>query len=146
MSANSHTLSFFFAGIETFHKTLDEGSAGDQMGVLLKGLKKDDVRRGMYAAKPGTKKQHNQLEVQLYMMTKEEGGGDQPLVPGKQIIAYSNTWDVSVFTELEKGKAMLMPGESGRLIFRLGKPMGVTEGQQLTIRTGGQTIASGKVS
>jgi len=134
------------AGIETFHKTLDEGSAGDQMGVLLKGLKKDDVRRGMYAAKPGTKKQHNQLEVQLYMMTKEEGGGDQPLVPGKQIIAYSNTWDVSVFTELEKGKAMLMPGESGRLIFRLGKPMGVTEGQQLTIRTGGQTIASGKVA
>merc|ERR550517_1135243 len=96
-------------GIETFHKTLDQGAAGDQMGVLLKGLKRDDVRRGMFACKPGTKKQHNQLVVQVYIMNKDEGGSDQPLVPGKQCIVYSNTWDVSSTTELEKGKAMLMP-------------------------------------
>ena len=88
---------FLNTGIETFHKTLDVGSAGDQMGVLLKGLKRDDVRRGMFACKPGSRSQHDQFTAQFYIMKKEEGGTDLPVVGGKQMLVYSGTWDTAAF-------------------------------------------------
>ena len=127
-----------------FHKTLEEGTAGDQMGVLLKGLKRDDVRRGMFAAKPGSLQQHDQVRAQLYVMTKDEGGHDQPITSGRQMLVYSGTWDVSSFFDL-KDKNMGMPGEDVTATLRLVKQMVVSEGQQITIRSGNHTIASGKV-
>jgi len=133
-------------GIETFHKTLEVGAAGDQMGLLVKGLKRDDVRRGMYAIKPGSRSQHDQILAQLYIMTKDEGGTDLPVLTNKQLIVYSGTWDCSVFCELEKGKAMAMPGEDVQAVLRLVKPMVMTEGQQITIRSGGDTVGSGKIT
>jgi len=133
-------------GIETFHKTLEVGAAGDQMGLLVKGLKRDDVRRGMYAAKPGSKSQHDQIIAQFYIMTKDEGGTELPVMTNKQMIVYSGTWDCSAFFELEKGKAMAMPGEDCTAVLRLVKPMVVAEGQQITIRSGGDTVGSGKIT
>ena len=133
-------------GIETFHKTLDVGSAGDQMGVLLKGLKRDDVRRGMFACKPGTRTQHDQFTAQFYIMKKEEGGTDLPVVSNKQMLVYSGTWDAASFFELEGGKNMAMPGEDVKATLRMVKPQVMTVGQQLTIRSDGNTVGSGKVS
>jgi len=134
-------------GIETFHKTLDQGAAGDQMGVLLKGLKRDDVRRGMFACKPGSRSQHDQFTAQFYIMKKEEGGTDVPVVTNKQMLVYSGTWDAAAFFELEgAGKNMAMPGEDVRATLRLVKPQVLSEGQQLTIRSEGNTVGSGKVT
>jgi len=133
-------------GIETFHKTLDVGSAGDQMGLLVKGLKRDDVRRGMYAAKPGSRSQHDQIQAQFYIMTKDEGGTELPVMADKQMLVYSGTWDCAAFFELEKGKTMAMPGEDVTAILRLVKPMVMNEGQQITIRSGGDTVGSGKIT
>jgi len=133
-------------GIETFHKTLDVGSAGDQMGVLLKGLKRDDVRRGMFACKPGTRTQHDQFTAQFYIMKKEEGGTDLPVVSNKQMLVYSGTWDAASFFELEGGKNMAMPGEDVKATLRMVKPQVMTVGQQLTIRSDGNTVGSGKVT
>jgi len=132
-------------GIETFHKTLDQGAAGDQMGVLLKGLKRDDVRRGMFACKPGSRSQHDQFTAQFYIMKKEEGGTDVPVVSNKQMLVYSGTWDAAAFFELEgAGKNMAMPGEDVRATLRLVKPQVLSEGQQLTIRSEGNTVGSGR--
>jgi len=133
-------------GIEMFHKTLEEGTAGDQMGVLLKGLKRDDVRRGMFAAKPGSLKQHDQVRAQFYIMTKDEGGSDLPVMTGKQMIVYSATWDCSATFDVSEGKNMVMPGEDCRAILRMVKPMVISEGQQITIRQGDKTIGSGKIT
>jgi len=134
------------AGIEMFHKTLEEGTAGDQMGVLLKGLKRDDVRRGMVAAKVNSLNQHDQVRAQFYIMTKDEGGSELPVMTGKQMLVYSATWDVSAFFELDGGKNMVMPGEDCSAILRLVKPMVISEGQNITIRAGEHTIGSGKIA
>merc|ERR1711973_302663 len=134
------------AGIEMFHKTLEEGTAGDQMGVLLKGLKRDDVRRGMVAAKVGSLDQHNQVRAQFYIMTKDEGGSEMPITTNKQMLVYSNTWDVSAFFELEGGKNMVMPGEDCGAVLRFVKPMVIAEGQNITIRCGEHTVGSGKIA
>jgi len=134
------------AGIETFHKTLETGTAGDQMGVLLKGLKRDDVRRGMFAAKVGSLKQHDQIRAQFYIMTKDEGGSELPVMTGKQMLIYSATWDVSATFELDSSKNMVMPGEDCSAILRLVKPMVISEGQPITIRSGDKTVGSGKIT
>jgi len=132
-------------GIETFHKTLDVGSAGDQMGILVKGLKRDDVRRGMFCCKPGSRSQHDQVVAQFYIMTKDEGGSDLPVL-NRQMTIYSGTWDCSAFFELAEGKSMAMPGEDVSAVLRLVKPMVLEEGQQITIRNSGETIGSGKIT
>lgn len=133
-------------GIEMFHKTLEEGTAGDQMGVLLKGLKKDDVRRGMYLSKLGQVKQHDHALSQFYIMTKDEGGTENAVTTGKQMVVYSGTWDCAAFFELEGGKEMAMPGEDVQAVLKFAKPMVLMEGQQITIRNGGNTIGSGKIT
>jgi len=132
-------------GIEMFHKTLEEANAGDQMGILTKGVKKNEVRRGMVAGKPGTFGQHDNFAAQMYIMTKEEGGLGQPLTDGKAIMCFSKTWDCSAFTNLV-GKEMVMPGEDTPVNMQLLKPMVLASGQQFTIRLGNATIGTGKVT
>jgi len=133
-------------GIEMFHKTLEEAKAGDQMGILLKGLKRGDVRRGMCVSKKGQVQQKDNIEAQIYMLTKDEGGAATPLTAGKQVLCYSQTWDCASYVSLPEGKEMVMPGENVDLNLRMNKQMTLKEGQQLTLRSAGNTIASGKVT
>lgn len=99
-----------------FHKTLTEGQAGDQAGLLLKGLKKDDVRRGMAVVHPGSLKQHDHVACQIYVLKKEEGGQGVPIAHYAPTHMYSKTWDVSVNLRLpdKNESSMIMPGEDGR--------------------------------
>jgi len=132
-------------GIEMFHKTLDEACAGDQMGILTKGVKKGDVRRGMAVGKPGTLKQCDNFSAQLYLLSKEEGGVGQPMTSEKLSTVFSQTWDCSGYTYLE-GKEMVMPGEDSAINMRLMKPMVMKVGQQFTLRAGKKTIGTGKIT
>jgi len=132
-------------GIEMFHKTLDEAVAGDQMGVLTKGIKKGDVRRGMAIIKPGTMNQHDQFEAQLYLLSKEEGGHGTPVTHNKTQTVFSKTWDCSGYIGLGD-KKMLMPGEDGPISMKLNKPMVIEVGQQFTLRSGNATVGTGKIT
>ncbi len=135
----------FLVGIEMFHKILEEANAGDQMGVLIRGLKRDDVRRGMVVAKPGSLKQHEHAQAQVYIMTKDEGGLAQPVTHERNLTMFSKTWDASAMIELSEGKEMIMPGEDGSITIKLNKPMVMEKNQTFTLRGGGGTIGTGKV-
>jgi len=132
-------------GIEMFHKILEEANAGDQMGVLARGIKKDDVRRGMCLVKPGTVKQCDSFRAQVYLMTQEEGGRKKPCTADMQLMCFSKTWDCPSFVSLV-GKEMAMPGEDVSMDLRLFKPMVLEDGQQFTIRDASGTIGTGKVT
>lgn len=99
-----------------FHKTLTEGQAGDQAGLLLRGVKKDDVRRGMIIAQPGSIKQHDHFEAQVYILTKEESGAGSPIVHYTTTHIYSKTWDCPISLRIpnKEEREMIMPGEDGR--------------------------------
>jgi len=142
----SQTYTAKVAGIEMFHKTLEEAKAGDQMGILLKGLKRDDVRRGMLVAKKNSVKQYDNFDAQVYLLTKDEGGSTAPLTDGKQVLLYSQTWDCATFVTLPDGKDMAMPGEDVQMNLKLNKQMTIKAGQQFTIRSAGVTVGSGKVT
>jgi elongation factor Tu len=128
-----------------FHKTLEEACAGDQMGILTKGVKKEDVRRGMAVCKIGTIKQHDMFDAQIYILNKEEGGLAQPLVQEKMLTVFSKTWDSSGVVFID-GKDLLMPSEDAKICMKLLKPMVVEKGQQFTVRLGNKTIGTGKVT
>ena len=128
-----------------FHKTLEEACAGDQMGILTKGVKKGDVRRGMAAGKPGTIKQHDVFEGQVYILSKAEGGMAQPVVHTKPLACFSKTWDCTGYIYLE-GKDLIMPGEDSKITVKLLKPMVMEKGQQFTVRLGNSTVGTGKVT
>jgi len=132
-------------GIEMFHKILEEANAGDQMGVLARGIKKEDVRRGMCVVKPGSVKQCDNFRAQVYLMTPEEGGRKKPCTADMQLMCFSKTWDCAAFVNLV-GKEMAMPGEDATIDLRLMKPMVLEEGQQFTIRDSNGTIGTGKVT
>jgi len=132
-------------GIEMFHKILDEANAGDQMGVLARGIKKGDVRRGMCVVKPKSVKQCDYFKAQVYLMTQDEGGRKKPCMSEMQLMCFSKTWDCSGYIQLE-GKDMAMPGEDCTMNLRLLKPMVVEEGQHFTIRDSTGTIGTGKVT
>merc|ERR1711962_1150165 len=132
-------------GIEMFHKILEEANAGDQMGLLARGIKKDDVKRGMCVGKPGTLKQCDQFKAQVYLMTPEEGGRKKPCTADMQLMVFSKTWDCAAFVQLI-GKDMAMPGEDATFNIQLIKPMVLEEGQHFTIRDANGTIGTGKVT
>merc|ERR1719385_213298 len=132
-------------GIEMFHKILEEANAGDQMGILARGIKKDDVKRGMCVGKPGTLKQCDQVKAQVYLMTPEEGGRKKPCTADMQLMVFSKTWDCAAFVHLV-GKDMAMPGEDATVELKLLKPMVLEEGQQFTMRDSSGTIGTGKVT
>jgi elongation factor Tu len=133
-------------GIEMFHKILEEANAGDQMGILVRGLKRDDVRRGMCAVKPGSVKQHDSVKAQIYLMTKEEGGSARPLLHEKIVLCFSKTWDCATFVELENNKDMVMPGEDSTITLKFIHPMVIEKNQTFTLRDGAGTVGTGKVT
>jgi len=132
-------------GIEMFHQILEEAEAGDQLGALVRGLKRDDVKRGMVLAKPGTMKSHDNVETQVYVMSKEEGGRSKPFTSYIQLQLFSKTWDCAAQVVL-LDKEMVMPGEDAKLNLRLIKPMVLEKGQRFTLRDGSLTLGTGVVT
>merc|ERR1712181_81637 len=132
-------------GIEMFHKILEEANAGDQMGLLARGIKTADVSRGMCVVKPKSVKACDQFVAQVYLMTPEEGGRKKPCTKDMQLVCFSKTWDCAAYVELE-GKEMAMPGEDATMHLKLLKPMVLEAGQHFTIRDHGGTIGTGKVT
>lgn len=132
-------------GIEMFHKILEEANAGDQMGLLARGIKQADVNRGMCVVKPKSVKQCDHFKAQVYLMTQDEGGRRKPCTANMQLMVFSKTWDCAAFVYLE-GKEMAMPGEDATMELKLLKPMVLEDGQTFTIRDANGTIGTGKVT
>jgi elongation factor Tu len=132
-------------GIEMFRKLLDEGRAGDNVGVLLRGVGKDDVERGQVLAKPGSITPHTDFEAQVYVLTKEEGGRHNPFFPGYRPQFYFRTTDVTGAIQLPEGTQMVMPGDNTEMTVELIAPIAMDEGLRFAIREGGRTVGAGRV-
>ena len=133
-------------GIEMFQKTLDQGMAGDNVGILLRGIEKKDVVRGQVLAAPKTITPHTKFEAQIYVLSKEEGGRHSPFFTGYRPQFYFRTTDITGTIELEAGTDMVKPGDNAKVIGELIHPIAMDEGLKLAIREGGHTIASGQVT
>ncbi|KAG4077164.1 hypothetical protein HA402_016151 [Bradysia odoriphaga] len=139
------TLKSTVTGVEMFHQILNEAQAGDQLGALVRGLKRDDVKRGFVMCKPGTCKANDQVEAQVYILNKEEGGRSKPFTSYFQMQMFSKTWDCAAQVQIP-GKEMVMPGEDAKLQLKLIKPMVLEEGQRFTLRDGHLTLGTGVVT
>ena len=133
-------------GVEMFKKLLDEGRAGDNVGVLLRGTKKEDVERGMVLAKKGSIKPHTKFRAEVYVLSKEEGGRHTPFVTGYRPQCYFRTTDVTGAVNLEAGVEMVMPGDNSNLVFELITPIAMELGLKFAIREGGRTVGAGTVT
>ncbi len=133
-------------GVEMFRKTLDEGRAGDDIGVLLRGTKREDVERGQVVAKPGSITPHTKFEAQVYVLTKEEGGRHTPFFNGYRPQFYFRTTDVTGVATLPEGVEMVMPGDNVELDVTLITPIAMEEQLRFAIREGGRTVGAGVVS
>jgi elongation factor Tu len=133
-------------GIEMFRKLLDQGVAGDNVGVLLRGIGKDDVERGQVLAKPGSITPHTDFEAQVYVLTKEEGGRHNPFFPGYRPQFYFRTTDVTGSIVLPEGTQMIMPGDNTEMSVELIAPIAMDEGLRFAIREGGRTVGAGRVT
>ncbi|MCX8016009.1 MAG: elongation factor Tu [Patescibacteria group bacterium] len=133
-------------GIEMFNKTLDEAQAGDNVGILLRGLKKEDVERGQVVAKPGSVTPHTEFEAEVYILTKEEGGRHTPFFNGYKPQFYIRTTDVTGEVTLPQGIEMVMPGDNVNLTIKLIAPVALEEKQRFAIREGGKTVGAGVVT
>jgi elongation factor Tu len=140
------TVKTVVVSIEMFRKTLDEGRAGDNVGILLRGLKKEDVERGQVLAKPGTITPHTEFEGQVYVLTKEEGGRHTPFFSGYKPQFYFRTTDVTGEVNLPEGTEMVMPGDTVNLKIKLIAPVALEEKQRFAIREGGKTVGAGVVT
>jgi elongation factor Tu len=132
-------------GVEMFRKLLDEGQAGDNIGALLRGTKKEDVERGQVLAKPGSITPHADFEAQVYVLTKEEGGRHKPFFDNYRPQFYFRTTDVTGTIKLPEGTEMVMPGDNIEMNVQLGKPIAMDEGLRFAIREGGRTVGAGRV-
>jgi elongation factor Tu len=133
-------------GVEMFRKLLDEGRAGDNVGALLRGTKKEDVERGQVLAKPGSITPHTNFSSQVYVLTKEEGGRHTPFFANYHPQFYFRTTDVTGSITLEEGVEMVMPGDNTTMVVELQKPIAMDEGLRFAIREGGRTVGSGVVT
>ncbi len=133
-------------GIEMFQKVLDEGQAGDNVGILLRGLKKEDVERGQVIAKPGSITPHTDFEAEVYILTKEEGGRHTPFFKGYKPQFYLRTTDVTGEVELPAGVEMVMPGDKITFVVKLISPVALEEKQKFAIREGGKTVGAGIIT
>jgi elongation factor Tu len=140
------TVKTVVTGIEMFRKLLDEGRAGDNLGALLRGTKKEDVERGQVLCKPGTITPHTNFEAAVYVLTKEEGGRHKPFFANYRPQFYFRTTDVTGTIELPSGTEMVMPGDNTDMTVTLGKPIAMEEGLTFSIREGGRTVGSGRVT
>ena len=132
--------------IEMFNKILDEGMAGDNVGILLRGLKKEDVERGQVLAKPGSITPHTEFEGEVYILTKEEGGRHTPFFTGYKPQLYFRTTDITGEVTLPEGTEMVMPGDTVNLKMKLLAPIAMEEKQRFAIREGGKTVGAGVVT
>ena len=140
------TLKTTCTGVEMFRKLLDEGRAGDNVGVLLRGTKRDEVERGQVLAKPGTIKPHTKFEAEVYVLSKEEGGRHTPFFNGYRPQFYFRTTDVTGTCDLPEGIEMVMPGDNVQMIVNLHSPIAMDEGLRFAIREGGRTVGAGVVA
>ena len=140
------TQSTVCTGVEMFRKILDEGQAGDNVGLLLRGMKKEDVERGMVMCKPGSVTPHTKFEAEVYILTKEEGGRHTPFFTGYRPQFYFRTTDVTGNTELPEGVEMVMPGDNIKIVVDLHTPIAMEEGLRFAIREGGRTVGAGVVA
>jgi len=133
-------------GVEMFRKLLDQGQAGDNVGVLLRGTKRDDVERGQVLAKPGSITPHTKFEAEVYILTKEEGGRHTPFFKGYRPQFYFRTTDVTGAVELPEGTEMVMPGDNVQMKVELIAPIAMEDGLRFAIREGGRTVGAGVVA
>jgi elongation factor Tu len=140
------TMKSTVTGVEMFRKLLDQGQAGDNVGVLLRGTKREDVERGQVLAKPGSITPHTNFEAQVYVLTKEEGGRHTPFFKGYRPQFYFRTTDVTGAVELPEGVEMVMPGDNIKMKVELISPIAMEEGLRFAIREGGKTVGSGVVA
>jgi elongation factor Tu len=132
-------------GVEMFRKLLDEGRAGDNIGALLRGTKKEEVERGQVLCKPGSITPHTQFTAEVYVLNKEEGGRHKPFFTNYRPQFYFRTTDVTGTITLPEGTEMVMPGDNTKMTVELGKPIAMDKGLRFAIREGGRTVASGVV-
>jgi elongation factor Tu len=133
-------------GVEMFRKLLDEGRAGDNIGALLRGVKREDIERGQVLAKPGSITPHTKFNAEAYVLTKEEGGRHTPFFNGYRPQFYFRTTDVTGVAELPAGTEMVMPGDNIAMTIKLITPIAMDEGLRFAIREGGRTVGAGVVS
>jgi elongation factor Tu len=140
------TKSTVVTGVEMFRKILDEGQAGDNIGLLLRGIDKDEVERGMVVAAPGSITPHTEFEAEVYVLTKEEGGRHTPFFNGYRPQFYFRTTDVTGSLDLPEGVEMVMPGDNVKISAKLITPVAMAEQLRFAIREGGRTVGAGVVS
>jgi elongation factor Tu len=140
------TTSTTVTGVEMFRKLLDEGRAGDNIGVLLRGTKKDDVERGQVLCKPGSITPHTEFEAQVYILSKDEGGRHTPFFNNYRPQFYFRTTDVTGTVELPEGTEMVMPGDNTEMTVTLIQPIAMEDGLRFAIREGGRTVGAGRVT
>ncbi|EHB11838.1 Elongation factor Tu, mitochondrial [Heterocephalus glaber] len=133
-------------GIEMFHKSLERAEAGDNLGALVRGLKREDLRRGLVMVRPGSLQPHQKVEAQVYILSKEEGGRHKPFVSHFMPVMFSLTWDMACRVILPRGRELAMPGEDLKLSLVLRQPMILEKGQRFTLRDGNRTIGTGLVT
>ena len=133
-------------GVEMFKKMLDEAAAGDNIGLLLRGVQRNEIQRGQVLSKPGTINPHTKFESEVYVLTKEEGGRHTPFFSGYRPQFYFRTTDVTGNIQLEEGVEMVMPGDNAKFIIELITPIAIDEGLRFAIREGGRTVGSGVVT
>jgi elongation factor Tu len=133
-------------GTEMFHKTLDEVQAGDNVGLLLRGIEREDVERGMVVAKPGSIKPHREFEGEVYVLRKDEGGRHKAFFPGYRPQFYIRTMDVTGEISLPEGVEMVMPGDNVNMRVKLIEPVALERGSHFAIREGGLTVGAGVIT
>jgi elongation factor Tu len=133
-------------GVEMFRKLLDQGQAGDNVGVLLRGTKREEVERGQVLAKPGSITPHTKFEAEVYILSKEEGGRHTPFFKGYRPQFYFRTTDVTGSVELPAGMEMVMPGDNVKMVVDLIAPIAMEDGLRFAIREGGRTVGAGVVA
>ncbi|HWF29371.1 MAG TPA: EF-Tu/IF-2/RF-3 family GTPase, partial [Mycobacterium sp.] len=133
-------------GVEMFRKLLDQGQAGDNVGLLLRGIKREDVERGQVVTKPGTTTPHTEFEGQVYILSKDEGGRHTPFFNNYRPQFYFRTTDVTGVVTLPEGTEMVMPGDNTVILVKLIQPVAMDEGLRFAIREGGRTVGAGRVT
>ncbi|MGH3096982.1 MAG: elongation factor Tu [Streptosporangiales bacterium] len=141
-----HSFKTTITGVEMFRKILDQGQAGDNVGLLLRGTKREEVQRGMVVAKPGSVTPHTEFEAQVYILSKDEGGRHTPFFNNYRPQFYFRTTDVTGVVHLPEGTEMVMPGDNTEMRVELIQPIAMEEGLLLAIREGGRTVGSGRVT
>lgn len=133
-------------GVEMFHKILDQGQAGDNVGILLRGIEKEDIERGQVITKPGTITPHTEFKAEVYLLKKEEGGRHTPVFTGYRPQVFIRTTDVTGDVQLPEGVEMVMPGDNANVVVKLIKPVAMQPGQRFAIREGGLTVGAGAIT